>query len=349
MQHRMMFATPMCRRSRLNLSSYQRFIFFHKNVLLRTHGVRTSNTTTSQGRNGNHNPFHLGETVKAVGIGSLAGFCGSLVGMGGGFVMIPLMTSPLLRLSQHMAHGTSLFAVAATGLAGALSYSGEVDLESALAIASCGVFTARFGAQATAYLSAHTLKRVLGVFMVMVAPVVPAREYLINYHKDDKPSESKNRSGSISSHEHLEISLEAIPASTSSPSNFLLSLDSSVFLNRVLPSAAIGVFSGFLAGLLGVGGGAVVVPALTLATDMTHYQALGTSLCAMSVPAMVGTFTHFRQGNVALRVAPALAIGAFIGAYAGGKIGLQLNENALRWGFSGLMVFLGVRTLLQVR
>lgn len=47
---------------------------------------------------------------KALAIGSLAGVCGSLVGLGGGFVMIPMMTS-FLRLSQHQAHGTSLFAV----------------------------------------------------------------------------------------------------------------------------------------------------------------------------------------------------------------------------------------------
>ena len=49
---------------------------------------------------------------KAFGIGSLAGVLGSLAGMGGGFVMIPLMTSSLLRLPQHSAHGTSLCAVA---------------------------------------------------------------------------------------------------------------------------------------------------------------------------------------------------------------------------------------------
>jgi hypothetical protein len=73
---------------------------------------------------------HVGVTYplpKAFCIGSCAGFLGSLAGMGGGFVMIPLMTSRLLQLSQHQAHGTSLFAVATTGAAGALSYSGQVD------------------------------------------------------------------------------------------------------------------------------------------------------------------------------------------------------------------------------
>ena len=87
-----------------------------------------------------------------------------------------------------------------------------------------------------------------------------------------------------------------------------------------------------------------MVPALTVFTDMTHIQSLGTSLCAMTLPAMVGTATHYSKGNVAMRVAPPLALGAFVGGYCGGRLGLQLDETALRWAFSALMVVLGVRT-----
>jgi uncharacterized membrane protein YfcA len=94
--------------------------------------------------------------------------------------------------------------------------------------------------------------------------------------------------------------------------------------------------------------GAIVVPALSLTTDMNHYQALGTSLCAMVLPAMVGTATHFKRGNVAMSVAPPLAMGAFLGAYLGGKFGPTIiSEDRLKYGFSGLMVVLGLRTLLK--
>lgn len=251
---------------------------------------------------------------KAFLIGSLAGVCGSLAGMGGGFVMIPLMTSNLLRLSQHQAHGTSLFAVTTTGIAGALGYTGQVDYEAAAAIAGCGMITARFGARATTHLSGPALKKALGLFMICVSPLLPAKTYLSTkqtkeerYGDERKPTEMPQ---------------------------------------RVLIPAAIGCCSGFLAGLFGVGGGAIVVPALTVATEMNHYQALGTSLCAMALPAMVGTFTHYGKGNVAMRVAPALAVGAFVGGYFGGKLGLTIDESKLKWGFSFLMLTLGTRTLL---
>lgn len=53
----------------------------------------------------------------------------------------------------------------------------------------------------------------------------------------------------------------------------------------------------FLAGLFGVGGGAVTVPALTLCLGVSHYQALGTSLAAMVPTAVVGTYTHHTHGR----------------------------------------------------
>jgi uncharacterized protein len=93
--------------------------------------------------------------------------------------------------------------------------------------------------------------------------------------------------------------------------------------------------------------GAVVVPALSLTMDMDHYEALGTSLCAMVLPAVVGTATHYGRGNVVMGVAPGLALGAFAGAYLGGRLALSIPEDNLKYGFSGLMVALGLRTLLK--
>merc|ERR1712232_939030 len=104
---------------------------------------------------------------------------------------------------------------------------------------------------------------------------------------------------------------------------------------------------GYLAGLFGVGGGAVVVPALSLTTDMTHHQALATSLCAMTFPAISGTVAHFRNGNVVLRVAIPLALGALGGAFVGGRFALNVPEDKLKWGFATLIVVLGTKTILR--
>lgn len=104
--------------------------------------------------------------------------------------MIPMMTSGLLKLTQHQAHGTSLFAVAATGIAGALGYAGEVQMEAATAIAACGMVSARLGAATTTKMSEKTLKRALGVFMLMVAPIVPAKAYFVQQSNNKTAKES---------------------------------------------------------------------------------------------------------------------------------------------------------------
>ena len=276
---------------------------------------------------------------------------GSLAGMGGGFVMIPMMTASRgLRLTQHQAHGTSLFAVGSTGLFGALAYGikteeggdddnitnqspdtitpqtqqqGLVVLDIALALTATAMITARFGAIASSKLSERSLKKALGAFMLFVAPLVPGKKYLDGWLEDKESIEK----------ETIQTQLQSDIAKQ--PSNF----------ERLLPASFIGTFSGFLSGMFGVGGGAIVVPSLVLSTDMSHHAALGTSLCAMVAPAMVGVLTHAKRGNVAWRVAPSLALGSAVGAYIGGKqIGLHLEEDVLRGGFGVLMMVLGART-----
>jgi len=280
--------------------------------------------------------------MKSFSIGSLGGMLGSLAGMGGGFVMIPMMTAARgLRLSQHQAHGTSLFAVGSTGIFGALAYGikggdtplansnkdtntleqqGLVDLEIAIALTATAMITSRFGANASSRLSEQSLKKVLGAFMLLVAPLVPGKKYLDGWSKDTKKDTAKNQQKDSGVAQH------------------------SSNLKRLLPASFIGIFSGFLSGMLGVGGGSIVVPSLVLSTDMSHHAALGTSLCAMVLPAITGVMTHAKRGNVAWRVAPTLALGSAVGAYVGSKVGLQLDEDTLRGGFGILMLVLGAKT-----
>lgn len=211
-------------------------------------------------------PTVVSERSKSFAIGAIAGTCGSLAGMGGGFVMVPLMTSKRLfqlGLTQHQAHATSLFAVATTGLAGALSYSGEVDYEVAAFVALSGMATASLGAHASARLSEKVLRRVLGVFMLAVAPTIIAKDYLVT---TETAAEKINLAQARDKDDESD-------GDTSSSSEVAL---------RRIKASGIGCCSGFLAGMFGVGGGAVVVPALSLVMDMNHYQALGTSLCGTS-------------------------------------------------------------------
>jgi uncharacterized membrane protein YfcA len=89
----------------------------------------------------------------------------------------------------------------------------------------------------------------------------------------------------------------------------------------------------------------IVLPLLVIASDMPYCSALGTSLCAMVLLAAVGTHANARLGSTEWGVAPFYVAGSAAGAYAGTRgIGLNVNEGALKLGFSCVMLVLGVRT-----
>lgn len=118
------------------------------------------------------------------------------------------------------------------------------------------------------------------------------------------------------------------------------------FSQRFLVPACIGCCSGFLAGLFGLGSGAMVVPALSLFTEKSHKEVLGTSLCALVFPAVTGTATHFARGTLSMRVAPALAVGTFVGGLCGGSFAKSADEQDLKTLFAGWTAVLGVGALL---
>lgn len=102
---------------------------------------------------------------------------------GGGVVGIPMMTS-LAKLTQHQAHGTSLIAVASTGLAGALAYwqvggtEEGVDTLAALILTASATVLAGLGAKASGRVSSPNLKRLMGGFMIAASFSVAIKAYL---------------------------------------------------------------------------------------------------------------------------------------------------------------------------
>ncbi len=110
------------------------------------------------------------ERTAAVAGGALAGAFGGLFGVGGGVLIIPLLTS-FFRVSQHQAHGTSLAAIGATALAGLAIYGthGRVDWLTAGLTGLSSMLTARFGARAAARVTSRQLKLAFAAMLAIVA------------------------------------------------------------------------------------------------------------------------------------------------------------------------------------
>jgi len=270
---------------------------------------------------------HALQSIQAFSVGAGCGLITSLAGLGGALLLIPMLTGPWFRLSQHAAHGTSLAAVAATGVSGAAAYSPHLpsslltaDGAVVFVLAVSGMATAPLGARLATRLSGPALKRALAVLMLSLSVAVPLKDSIMS---QQQPKEASTKNEQLNSMGDL-------------------------VWNKMLPYALVGGASGCLAGLFGIGGGTIVVPALTLLSsdeEMSHYQILATSLAATSFPALVGCLAHARAGNIVIRVAPALCTGATCGAIVGGRVGQETDPSVLRTGLTALLAILGARSL----
>ena len=109
-------------------------------------------------------------------------------------------------------------------------------------------------------------------------------------------------------------------------------------MSDLLPLMLIGLGAGVIAGLFGVGGGMVFVPALVLFAGLGHLEAEATSLLAIVPVATMGAWRQHRYGNLRLR--PGLLVGvlAIGGGVAGVVIANAVPERGLEIGFAALLV-----------
>ncbi len=256
-------------------------------------------------------PFCRGTMKKAsFVIGLVSGLFGGLVGLGGGMIMVPLM-SRFLRMSQHRIHGTSLIAVVCAGISGAAAYarSGFIDWGAALILAVAASLTSRTGARMSLKVNEATLKRLFGSFLIVMAVLLVARPLL----------PSVMGFGPLSG-----------PA-------------------RDLMLVAIGLSTGFLSGLLGIGGGVFLVLGMVFLAGMDQVTAQGCSLVALLVAGSVGAWTHWDQGTVDRDSLPALIPAVIIGAYLGGDAAVSLQGTVLMTIFAVVLAGLGVDLWLRAR
>jgi uncharacterized protein len=110
----------------------------------------------------------------------------------------------------------------------------------------------------------------------------------------------------------------------------------------------LGLVAGVLAGMFGVGGGILFVPAL-LALGLSEHEAIGTSLLAIVPTVLVGTWRQSQYGNVRWRPAAVIGICAAAAAQGGVVVAESLSGTTLRRLFAGLLVLVAVQIAWRAR
>ena len=276
------------------------------------------------------------------GAGAAGGAIGGMIGLGGGAVMVPLMTG-FARMTQHQAVGTSSVAVAAVGMAGCASFgsAGAVDPLAALSVAATAMFGARVGARLTARFDAVQLARASRLPAGSRAD--GAREgYLVRSAKGDGAPPPRPPPPAARRARRCAPSAALLSASA-------LAQQAQERASELLLLAGIGIGCGLASGMFGIGGGVVVTPSLCLLTDMPYACVLGTTLTSMVPPSIVSGLTHARLGNVVSAAALPLCAGSATGAFVGGQLAVRVDEEPLQLLFAVLIGAMGAQKLWSLR
>jgi Sulfite exporter TauE/SafE. len=116
----------------------------------------------------------------------------------------------------------------------------------------------------------------------------------------------------------------------------------------ILILIAIGIITGVMAGMLGIGGAIIMIPALVYLVGISQVTAQGTSLAVMLPPVgIIAAYNYYKAGQVNIKYAIILAIFFLIGSYFGSKLALNLPQPVLKKIFGILLLLVAARMLLS--
>jgi uncharacterized membrane protein YfcA len=246
--------------------------------------------------------------------GFLIGAVAAMAGVGGGAFIVPLLTLAFAFPPDH-AIGTSLTVIVFTAVAATLGYSRQrrIYYKTGLLLAVLTVPGAVLGAYLTVILPASLLGLIFGVFLVLVAVQMIAGGGL-----------GKRGAGLVNSEAELFASKK-----------------------RLAGGVLLAFFGGLASGLLGIGGGAVMVPIMALVLLMPIHVAVATSMFTMILTSLSGVAQHYALGNVNLEFALLIAVGSVLGAQLGAYTSKKVSGKNLHRIFAVVLIIVSVQMIIK--
>ncbi|HXD94121.1 MAG TPA: sulfite exporter TauE/SafE family protein [Bacteroidia bacterium] len=118
-------------------------------------------------------------------------------------------------------------------------------------------------------------------------------------------------------------------------------------MENILILLCIGLAAGCLSGLVGVGGGIIIVPALVYFLSFNQQMAQGTSLSILLLPTGIfAVMNYYQKGYVDWKVALIIASSFLLGGFIGSKVAISLDQNVVKKIFAAFMVLMGLKMLI---
>jgi len=275
-----------------------------------------------------------------IGTGFIIGILSGLFGVGGGFLLVPLLNI-IFNVPYNIAIGSSLFQMVGTSAASSLKHRGYGNIDYKLA----GFIV--MGSMVGVELGARVLMRLKSLETIIInACTVSPMDFWINIiyiillslvgtfmFLESKKAKKRAPQGGIVE----TLFSQKIRNIKLSP---LISLPTSKIENISLWTLIfIGFGVGILSGLLGVGGGFIITPALIYLIGIPTSLAIGTGLFQIIFTSAYGAITHLLKGNIDFKLVGYILTGSLIGSQLGARIHNIIRGAHVRYYFSLLIFF----------
>ena len=242
-------------------------------------------------------------------LGSVVGAFGTLVGIGGGLILVPVFLWVFGYPAQQTI-GTSLFIVLLNAVSGTWAYiqQKKVFFHAAIRFGVATIPGAFLGSYIATYFTGATFSLTFGIFLVLMA--------LVMYFKSSKEQ-------------------------TVHP------FDSRTFRYNSLLGIVSSLGVGFISSILGVGGGIIHVPMMIYLLGFPTHVATATSTCVLALSSFVGVISHFILGHVLWVPGFFIGIGAVFGAQIGAKIASKTKPRAIITLLSVVVFLMGIKFIMS--
>ncbi len=119
-------------------------------------------------------------------------------------------------------------------------------------------------------------------------------------------------------------------------------------MNEIGILLLVGLFAGFLSGLIGIGGGIILVPVLVYFLSMNQKLAQGTTLFMFLFPVgILGVYQYYKGNSIDYKTAGVMAITFIVGSFLGGKTAMAIDTKMVKQIFGGMIILIGIKMLFD--
>ena len=271
----------------------------------------------------------VGLLMVAAGVG--AGVFGSLLGLGGGILIVPILTLGF-GLDLREAVGVSLISVIMTSSAAAGVYLERhvANMRLGMTLELFTAIGALIGGSIAFLLAENVLEGLFAVLLGYVAFTM---------------ARPRTETGHDTSTLDIDPDDDAQPAAEPSA---LDRLSGQGYRVRNLGLGIVGAgFAGIVSALLGIGGGIIKVPLMNIGMGVPLRVATATSNMMIGITAAASAIIYVARGGIDVYSAAPTAIGVFLGATAGSRLAHRVDLRILRWLFVAVLVYTAIQMLLR--